>query len=176
MVRGFMCGLSPGAVPDARVTSGATDLAEVPDVAGELAVAANAILLDLRRIDGANADGLCEILQREFYGMVPAIIGFRDPFPKKIMRSVAIVADGAGVVRRLQPRIEMIVHDVTVRACLWPVGEVSEALRELEGVRTETKQETCCGCEHEGQTGSHPHLRYRTQMHVEAIPTRLRRT
>src|SRR5688572_7045214 len=152
MVRGFMCGLSPGAVPDARVAPGATDLAEVPDIAGELAVAANAILLDLGRVDGSNADGLREILQRELYGMVPAIVGFRDPFSEKAMRSVAIVADGTRVVRRFQPRIEMIVHDVTVRASLWPVGKVSETLRELEGIRTETEQETGCDCKHEGRS------------------------
>jgi hypothetical protein len=85
-------------VSNRGVASHAADLAGVADVAGEVRMAADAILFKLRGINGTDTDRLREVLQREFNGMIPAIIGFCDPFSEKAGRRMTVVANGAGMM------------------------------------------------------------------------------
>lgn len=61
-------------------------------------------------------DGLMKVLRRKSQRMKESIATFAEPFPKEIVRCVAVVAFRDIVMRRLYPRVVVILHDVTVRA------------------------------------------------------------
>src|SRR5687767_9485827 len=64
--------------------------------------------------------------------MPVAIVRFREILGKKCMRQMAIDASSGSVVRALQPRSVLIVHDVTVRAGTRVRGEITPTLPVVE--------------------------------------------
>ena len=61
--------------------------------------------------------------------------------PTRSWRRVAVVADRDGAVARALPAVELLAHDVAVRARLRIVAQVRRAARVDEGVATQTQQQ-----------------------------------
>jgi hypothetical protein len=78
----------------------------------------------------------------EIEGMPEAVPCFGAVFSQKRGRCVAIVANGGGPVRRLQPTIILFLHDVTVCTGRSIVGEIGPTLGVGECVRTHTGRNT----------------------------------
>lgn len=67
-------------------------------------------------------DRVVVISQREGQRMEEAIVGFGDPFADRIMRQMTVIANCYMVVTGMLPRIEMLLHHVTVDAGLWIIA------------------------------------------------------
>ena len=86
---------------------------------------------------------LVEVSHREGPRMKEPIIGLGDPFPDRIVREVAIVADGHMPVARLLPRIEMSLHHVTIHAGLRVVTQVARPFSIAERERPHASEQPC---------------------------------
>ena len=49
-------------------------------------------------------------------GMVESVLGLGGVFPNEVVRRVAVIALGDGVVPGFHPRVVILLHNVTVRA------------------------------------------------------------
>lgn len=63
-----------------------------------------------------DSDRFFEILQCEPLRMAIAVSHLRHPFADEIVRNMAIVAYGVGVVTGLLPTVKLITHDMAVYA------------------------------------------------------------
>ena len=97
-------------------------------------VAVPARVLRHRPIGCRYPNGLVEPPRRECQGVVKAVLSFVEVLAKKIMRGVAVVADGYCVVTRFCPGIQMPLHDVAIRAGCRIVGQVGSAFSVNESV------------------------------------------
>jgi hypothetical protein len=102
--------------------------------ANEITMTIQAISVKNGRASRTDSDRFFEILQRERLGMVIAVGHLRQPLAEKIVRDMAIVASGEGVVAGLLPAVKLIAHDMTVYACSWVSGKVAGASRIIKCV------------------------------------------
>lgn len=126
-------------MPYRTVTSRATSLAcfhfrVADDFRDGSGVAMDAVLLEPDEIDGANADGFPEVLERELLAMVPAVVELRYVLRRKSVGHMAIVASRHCVMGGLDPGIVILTHDVAIHAGLGIVTEVRESLRVLKRI------------------------------------------
>lgn len=103
------------------------------DLAHESAVAAQAIILDDRRRARVQLDRLVEILKREAPGVAIAVLHLGEVLAEKVLRHVAVVAGGEGVVAGVLPGFVLLAHDVAVDAGHGVVGEIRTALGGFKG-------------------------------------------
>jgi hypothetical protein len=85
-------------------------------------------------------DRLMEILQREGLGMKVAVGNLGPPFAEKIVRHVAVVADGKAMMAGFLPAIELVAHDMAIGAGARVVRKITVSLRVIKGVATRTRQ------------------------------------
>ena len=80
-----------------------------------------------------NQDRLMKILQREPFGVVVTILRFGEILREERVRHMAIVTGSNRVMRSLLPRIELVVHNMTVAASTWIAGEIGGSCRVVKG-------------------------------------------
>ena len=112
------------------------------DAAHNLLMTGDAVALEHGRILGADHDGFMEILQRETFGMPVAVFRFGDVLADQIVRRVAVVTRCDGVVRRFQPAVELLPHDVTVYAGARITRKIRETFCVVEGVRAKPAEKS----------------------------------
>ena len=76
---------------------------------------------------------LVKVLQRECQRMKEAVVPLHDPFADRVMREMAIVADGDMLVTRVLPRVVMSLHDMAVRTGGGIVAEIGRPLAVAKG-------------------------------------------
>ena len=112
------------------------------DAAHNLLMTGDAVALKHGRILWADHDGFMEILQRETFGMPVAVFRFGDVLADQIVRRVAVVTRRNRVMRRFQPAVELLPHDVTVYASARITRKIREAFRVVEGICAKPGEET----------------------------------
>ena len=75
-----------------------------------------------------------EIARSEGKGMPKSVIGFGQILRDEAVRSVAIVACGGRTMAALNPGVEVVLHDVAIRAGCGVIGKIGGAFRIDEGV------------------------------------------
>lgn len=91
------------------------------DAGHDLLMAADTVFLERGGIERLDHDRLVKILEREAFRMVVAVDRFARVFPDQVVRRMAIVAGRNRMVRRLQPAVVLLAHDVAVHTSLWIV-------------------------------------------------------
>src|SRR6476660_6315443 len=104
------------AVPDAAVAMDAAPVvfcsrAGDQGVVNEVAMAAQAVVLQDLRVARLDQDRFVEVLQGEPLGVVVAVQGLREVLADRLVWQVAIHAARVAVVRPLGPRRVLVVHD-----------------------------------------------------------------
>ena len=94
---------------------------------------AETVLLEDFGISWSYLNRFVEVVKGEGLGMPKAVVGLGDHLGYKIVREVAIDADGRGMVRRLLPGGELFLHDVAVGAGLGIFTEIGATLSVTEG-------------------------------------------
>jgi hypothetical protein len=92
------------------------------NLANEITMTIQAISVKNGCASRPDSDRFFEILQCERLGMVIAVGHLGQPFAEEIVRNMAIVAGGEGVVTGLLPAIQLIAHDMAVYAGTGVVG------------------------------------------------------
>jgi len=139
-------------VPDAAVTADAGRIARrMPrrHHRDDGAVAAPAVLLDDRSVEGLDLDRIGEIPEREVKRVPEAVPGLRGHLADGIVGRVAVVAGRGRVVRGAHPAVVLLAHDVAVRAGVGIVGEVGAAMGIGEGVEPRAHRHA------DGEAGEH---------------------
>jgi hypothetical protein len=91
---------------------------------------------------GGDVDVVLEPTRREIVGVPETVACFGGVLCDETWRSVAVVADGDGTVTRLNPAVELVLHDVAVYTCFSIVGHVRITAGVDERIRTDTQQHT----------------------------------
>ena len=86
--------------------------------------------------------------RREIVGMPEAVARFSGVLRNQSGRCMAIITNGNCAMARLQPTAKLVLHDVTVHACLSVISHVRVAAGINEGVRTHTYRQ--CRSRHPG--------------------------
>src|SRR5262249_39662281 len=131
----------------------------------ELAVAAQAVVLQDAAVSGLDADRLLEDelrarlvgvrgLEGEPRRVVIPVERLGDVLGREPGRHVAVVAGGEGVVRALAPGVVPVAHDVAVDARRRVVAQVREALGVTEGGHADADHRAEKNAEQDG-TGAH---------------------
>lgn len=96
-----------------------------------------------------NPDRFRKISGRKSQRVKQAVVGLGDPFAKKIVRQMAIIATGDRMVAGFFPRVVVRLHDVTVRAGLGIVGKIGSAATVIEGEHSQPEHGAYrAGCYH----------------------------
>jgi len=82
----------------------------------KLLVAIQAVCIQYRSICRLDTNGLCKIQKCEGNRMMVSIASLGGPFPDEIVRHVAIVANGKGMMAGLLPTVIFAAHDVAIDA------------------------------------------------------------
>lgn len=98
------------------------------------------------------------------------MIGLGEVLAEKILRHVAIVAGGDGVVRRLLPAIEMLVHDVAVDARVGIVREITEPLSEIECVAAHARENAAQRAKQHAGQGHSQEPKAEQSLHQRRVP------
>lgn len=77
---------------------------------------------------GLHLDGIVKFTGGERKRMEKTVIGLGEIFRDQPGRSVTVVASRDGAMTRLDPAVEMILHNVTVGAGSWIVAKIGRAL------------------------------------------------
>jgi hypothetical protein len=88
------------------------------DFAYKFSVAIKAVAIQHSGVSGFDPYRLPKIPESECHGMMIAVFGFGQPFSKKIMRHVTVVACGNSVVACFLPAFKLTPHDVAIYAGL----------------------------------------------------------
>ena len=107
----------------------------------KVGVAMNARSLSHAPVAGFDLDRVVEVFQREGEGVEEAVVALDDPFADRVMRQMAIVADGDMAMAALLPGVEVVLHDMTIRAAVRIVAEVAPAFAVAEGKGADPAQE-----------------------------------
>ena len=81
---------------------------------------------------------------REIVGMPEPVARFSCVLADESRRRMTIVADSNGAMARLHPTIELVLHDVTVRACFGIVRQVRISTCVDKGVRADADGRADC--------------------------------
>src|SRR3989338_855219 len=81
------------------------DVAVTGDVLDRRTMALDAVMLQRQEIATPDADRLAEVLQREFLGMVPAVVHLHQVFLREGMRHMAVVAGRPRLINRKSTRL-----------------------------------------------------------------------
>ena len=65
--------------------------------------------------------------------MKKTVIRLGNPLAQRVMRQVAVVADGHVLVAGIHPRIKVSLHDVAIRTSLRVIAEITGALPIAKG-------------------------------------------
>ena len=95
------------------------------------------ILLHLYGLIGAHFDAMMRVGRD---GMPETVFGLGQILPHELLRHMAIIAGGGGVVTGFFPAVEMVAHDVTVDACLGIVAQIGHAFGVIGCVAAETSE------------------------------------
>src|SRR5262245_38647241 len=122
-----------GAVPDARVTVHAREIAMPPPRSvrhrlHERLVTPHAVLADHLEIARGDLDRLLEVLQCEGRRVPEAVLGLGHPLAEARVGQVALHARRRVPVAALEPAVVLLVHHVAVHAGLRVGGEIGKAL------------------------------------------------
>jgi hypothetical protein len=112
------------------------------DGSSDVLVAAPASILGDVVIEAGDFDSVGIPASGEVKGMPESIVGFDRVFPDDVMRRVAVVAGGDGVVARLHPRVVFRPHHVAISAGCRIVGEVGVSLCIDECICAQTDDQT----------------------------------
>jgi hypothetical protein len=98
------------------------------DHRNDIAVALAARVVRYPLVPAFNLDRLREIAGRESQRMIEAVQSLGIVFSDESFRRMTIVADGSCMMAVLVPGIEVIFHNMTVRACRRIVSYIRKAL------------------------------------------------
>src|SRR5215472_7624376 len=110
------------------------------DGVGNGGVATAASGLGNFQIEGGDADVIRVPASGEIEGMKEPVAGFNGIFPGEIVRRVAVIASGSGVVAGLDPSVVLSAHRVAIGAGCGIVQKVRITSGVQEGVSSETYQ------------------------------------
>lgn len=99
----------------------------------ESLMAADAGVLEDRRVAWLNLNRFVKIHEGEPLGVPEAVFRLGEIFGNEIMRQVTIDAGGGLVMTSLLPRIILVAHYMAIRARPWILGEITQALAIIEG-------------------------------------------
>ena len=138
-------------MPDVVVTADAVEFLILNDpvrrdLAHKFFVAIQAVGLENGRVYRLDANRLLKVLQCECHGMVVTIAPFCPPFGEEIMRQVAVVAGGEGMVAGLLPAVILVAHDMTIRTGLGIARQVGSAMSVEKRILSKA-------CQHSQQKG-----------------------
>lgn len=89
-------------------------------------------------VAGFDFDGVGIVTGGEGQGVEETVVGFGDPFAHRMMRQVAIVADGDVMVARVLPGIVILLHYMAVHAGRGIVAQVAGSLAITKSEQTQT--------------------------------------
>lgn len=101
----------------------------------DVAMAVAAIGFGYFAVELGDLNGFVEITGGKSQRMMVAIAGLCVIFRNQRVGGMAIVACGNGMMATFAPRVEMVLHDMTIRTDTWFVAEVRESLRIDKGIR-----------------------------------------
>jgi hypothetical protein len=107
------------------------------DLADELAMAAETILLHNHSAAGPHLDRLVKVLEGKPVGMPEAVFSFGQVFSDNVMGHMAGVAGGEVFVAGFDPAIELLTHDMAIHTGFGIIRKVGRALRVDKGVTAE---------------------------------------
>lgn len=85
-------------------------------------------------------DRIFVIAQRERERVKEPVIRLGDPFADRMMRQVAVIADGNVMMAALLPRIHVPLHRMAVHACLRIVAHVAGTLAVAKSERPQASE------------------------------------
>jgi hypothetical protein len=94
----------------------------------EIRMAAQASILSDPAVSRFDLNRLVEVLQGKSQRVEESIVGLGYPLACKMVREMTIVTDGDMMVTGIQPRVVVILHDVTIGTCQWIVAQIAAAL------------------------------------------------
>jgi hypothetical protein len=109
----------------------------VIDAFDHLLMAADAVGLEHGGVFWPDHDGFVKVLERKTLRMPVTVFRFAEVFGDEAMRRVTVVAGGHGMMRRFEPAIVLIAHDVAVHAGLGIIREIRKTFRIMKRVRPE---------------------------------------
>jgi hypothetical protein len=112
-----------------------------PHPGHDLAVTPDAILVRDLCIEIVYLDWFFKISGRERRTVIPSIDRLRGVFARRIVRRVAIVTGCDPVMRRPVPPVELLAHDMTIRARFRIIQKIGVAFCIEEGVPAQTKKD-----------------------------------
>lgn len=107
----------------------------------EFRMAIETRLLRHSAISRLDLDRFVVIFERKGQRMKESIVGLRHPFADRVVRKVTVVADRNVLMTRLLPRIEVVLHHVTVGARPRIVAQVAGSLAVPKGERPQTAEQ-----------------------------------
>ncbi len=120
----------------------------------EIPVATQTSILSHSAISGFDLDRFVKILQGERQRVKEPVVRLGDPLAQKVVRQMAIVADGDVPMPRVQPGIVVILHDVAIRAGQRIIAQITGALTIAKGEYADTAENPQHGEEHGRKQGS----------------------
>jgi hypothetical protein len=106
----------------------------------DVLMAVKARLLGHAAIPRFDLDRLVEILQREGQRMKKTVVPFGEPLPNRVMRKMAVIANGNVTVSRMLPRIVVALHHMTIGTTGWIVAQVAPAFTIAESERPDARK------------------------------------
>ena len=128
----------------------------------DFGVTLQASLFGDRQIAFADLNGFVKAARGEVKRMPKSVGGFGGVFPHQARRRVAIVAGGDRAMRRLQPAVVLLVHNVAIGARSRIVGQIGVAL----GVHERVGADPNC----DPNQASHNDVSQGAEFHVLSIP------
>jgi len=108
-------------------------LSGIQHTVDQTVMAADAVVLQNRRVSFLDANRLLEVLESESLGVVVAVFGLGDPLIQTALGQVAVDTTGHRVMTRLLPGVELGLHDVAVDTGLRILAEVGQAFGVVKG-------------------------------------------
>lgn len=106
-------------------------------VVRDVVVAVGAGVLGDALVTRFDLDGLVIVVQSEGEGVEESVVSLGHPFADRVVREMAVVADGGVVVAGFLPAVVIFLHDMAVGAGLRFVAQVTSALPVAEGEETD---------------------------------------
>jgi hypothetical protein len=122
--------------------------AAADNVVNEAAMAAEAALLEDRRIVRFDHDRFMEVLERESPGMVVPVLRFRKVLRNECVRQVTVHAYRSRMVRPVLPGGELVIHDVAICTRTRVGGEVTQPFTVIKRKEPDAQYKTHKACKH----------------------------
>jgi len=116
----------------------------------------NATLLKDTAVSRPDHQGVMKVLQRKRFRMSKAVLGLDRIFSNQVMRCVAIIASGDGMMTGFGPTVVIVTHDMTIRARGGIIAQVGETFAIGIGIGAASQHDSKQRAQDQsGNTGSH---------------------